>query len=97
MYIGNYYATLANLPLEGFPMNLILNAVERGIPEMELGKAYPLKKIVELGEPGLWKSFNPYELRCIGHTFAMFIGNQPSSILSIAENQNNPMKYIRNY
>ncbi len=56
---------------------------------------YQLKQIVELGNPGLWDSFSRYKLRCIGHTFAMYVETQPSLDLAIADNQKNPMKYIR--
>ena len=89
-----YYQKLQYLPLEKYPMNRILVAVDDGIAKMKRNKKYQLKEIVELGSPGLWEKMSNYTSRCIGYTFAAIVEKEYSYDLAIVDYDKKPYKYI---
>lgn len=88
MYSLNY------LEPDVYPMSSILLAVDNAIPAMELGRAYQLRELVEMGTPGLWNKFNLHQRKEIGYTFAGMVSNNKIPEIDYYDPTQRPIKYV---
>ena len=78
------------------PFNQVLAAAENGCSQMEYGKKYTFRQIVDLGDPCLWGLLKGnYVRRCMGASFATRYYLGKIDYVKMVNPDQSPIKYYK--
>lgn len=91
----NIYFNEFGLEFDDPILTEIISTIKSYVGNLEIGKAYKLKQIVDLAEPGWWETLRHHDVRSAGVSFRNYVKNGNIPGLILRDKKEKPRKYIR--